>query len=61
MQTTSGPAAEVASGAPKTRKTQIVVVGGGAGGLGLAAKLGRTFGRERFDIILVDRNPTHIW
>ncbi len=43
------------------RKTQIVVVGGGAGGLGLAAKLGRTFGRERFDIILVDRNQTHIW
>jgi NADH dehydrogenase len=43
------------------RKTQIVVVGGGAGGLGLAAKLGRAFGQERFDIILVDRNQTHIW
>jgi NADH dehydrogenase len=61
MQTTRGPAAEAPSGLPKSRKTQIVVVGGGAGGLGLAAKLGRAFGRKRFDIILVDRNPTHIW
>jgi NADH dehydrogenase len=43
------------------RKTQIVVVGGGAGGLGLVARLGKTFGRDRFDIILVDRNQTHIW
>ncbi len=44
-----------------SRKTQIVVVGGGAGGLGLVARLGKTFGREKFDIILVDRNQTHIW
>lgn len=43
------------------KKTQIVVVGGGAGGLGLVARLGKHFGRERFDIILVDRNQTHIW
>jgi NADH:ubiquinone reductase (H+-translocating) len=43
------------------RKTQIVVVGGGAGGLELVARLGRHFGREHFDIILVDRNKTHIW
>jgi len=46
---------------PAVRKTQIVVVGGGAGGLSLVARLGKTFGREKFDIILVDRNPTHIW
>ena len=44
-----------------TRKTQIVVVGGGAGGLELATRLGAHFGRERFDIILVEKNRTHIW
>ncbi len=43
------------------KKTQIVVVGGGAGGLELVAKLGAHFGRREFDIILVDRNSTHIW
>lgn len=42
-------------------KTQIVVVGGGAGGLELVRKLGARFGRERHDIILVERNATHIW
>lgn len=50
---------------PRTRadgkKTQIVVVGGGAGGLELVTKLGAHFPRADFDIILVDRNPTHIW
>lgn len=43
------------------KKTQIVVVGGGAGGLELAARLGKKFGRERYDIILLEKNPTHIW
>ncbi len=43
------------------KKTQIVVVGGGAGGLELVTKLGAKLGRDDFDIILVDRNPTHIW
>ncbi|MEE4153604.1 MAG: NAD(P)/FAD-dependent oxidoreductase [Erythrobacter sp.] len=43
------------------KKTQIVVVGGGAGGLELVRKLGAKFGRERYDIILVDRNSAHIW
>ena len=43
------------------RKTQIVVVGGGAGGLELVAKLGGHLSRHDFDIILVDRNATHIW
>ena len=42
-------------------KTQIVIVGGGAGGLELARRLGSHFGRRNFDIILVDRNRTHIW
>lgn len=43
------------------RKTQIVVVGGGAAGLELATRLGAHFGREHFDIILVEKNRTHIW
>ena len=43
------------------RKTQIVVVGGGAGGLELVRRLGTRFGRERHDIILVEKNRTHIW
>ncbi|MCR9257541.1 MAG: NAD(P)/FAD-dependent oxidoreductase [Alphaproteobacteria bacterium] len=44
-----------------TKKTQIVVVGGGAGGLPLARKLGAKYGRDRHDIILVDRFRSHIW
>jgi NADH:ubiquinone reductase (H+-translocating) len=43
------------------KKTQIVVVGGGAGGLELVTRLGRKFGRKHHDIILVERNRTHIW
>ena len=43
------------------KKTQIVVVGGGAGGLELVTKLGGNLSRDDFDIILVDRNATHIW
>jgi len=43
------------------RKTQIVVVGGGAAGLELATRLGARFGREHFDIILVEKSRTHIW
>lgn len=43
------------------RKTQIVVVGGGAAGLGLVRRLGARFGRKHYDIILVERNRTHIW
>ncbi len=43
------------------QKTQIVVVGGGAAGLGLARKLGAKYPRETHDIILIDRNRTHVW
>lgn len=44
------------------KKTQIVVIGGGAGGLELVASLGRKYGRTgKFDIILVERNRSHIW
>src|SRR5947207_1003019 len=45
----------------EVRKTQIVVVGGGAAGLELATRLGAHFGRRHFDIILVEKNRTHIW
>ena len=42
--------------------TQIVVVGGGAGGLELATKLGRRYRRNPdVDVLLVDRHRTHIW
>jgi NADH:ubiquinone reductase (H+-translocating) len=44
-----------------SKKTQIVVVGGGAGGLALVRKLGAALGTERFDVILVEKNNTHIW
>ncbi|QFS83784.1 NADH dehydrogenase [Roseivivax sp. THAF40] len=44
-----------------TPKTQIVVVGGGAGGLELVRRLGAKYGREKHDIILVDRDRTHVW
>jgi NADH dehydrogenase len=41
---------------------QIVVVGGGAGGLELATRLGDTLGREgRARVTLVDRARTHLW
>ncbi|WP_409526116.1 NAD(P)/FAD-dependent oxidoreductase [Nitrincola sp. MINF-07-Sa-05] len=40
----------------------IIVVGGGAGGLELATRLGRKLGRRnKAEITLVDRNQTHIW
>ncbi len=42
-------------------KCQIVVVGGGAGGLELVRKLGARYGRKSHDIILVEKNRTHIW
>ena len=50
----------MAAGGPQN-KTQIVVVGGGAGGLELVRRLGDRFGRDGYDIILVERNRTHIW
>ncbi|WP_010489708.1 NAD(P)/FAD-dependent oxidoreductase [Pseudomonas sp. S9] len=41
---------------------QIVIVGGGAGGLELATRLGKSLGkRGRAKVILVDANLTHIW
>ncbi|HEX8011201.1 MAG TPA: NAD(P)/FAD-dependent oxidoreductase [Casimicrobiaceae bacterium] len=49
-------------GAPKSALHRIVIVGGGAGGLPLAARLGDTLGRlGRAEIILVDQYATHLW
>lgn len=43
-------------------KQKIVIIGGGAGGLELATQLGNKLGRRsQAEIILVDRNPTHLW
>ena len=41
----------------------FVIVGGGAGGLLLAARLGRKLGRRhgRRRVLLIDRAPIHIW
>ena len=41
---------------------RIVIVGGGAGGLELASRLGKKFGKkQRAEITLVDSSPIHIW
>ncbi|WP_413742645.1 NAD(P)/FAD-dependent oxidoreductase [Sodalis sp. RH15] len=41
---------------------KIVIIGGGAGGLELATRLGNTLGRKRrAQITLVDRNHSHLW
>ncbi len=41
---------------------RIIIVGGGAGGLELATRLGNRLGRkDAARITLVDRSPTHIW
>jgi NADH dehydrogenase len=49
-----------------TKAHRIVIVGGGAGGLELATKLGDRFGSQKsaskkVSIILVDKNRTHLW
>jgi len=46
----------------RNRLHNIVIVGGGAGGLELATRLGRTLGRRKHALItLVDRSRTHLW
>ncbi len=45
-----------------TERHQIVVVGGGAGGLELATGLGNRLGKKRrADVTLIDAARTHIW
>ena len=41
---------------------KIVIVGGGAGGLELATRLGKAYRRDKnISVTLVDKNRTHIW
>ena len=41
---------------------RIVIVGGGAGGLELATRLGDTLGRRgKADVTLIDKSRTHVW
>lgn len=43
-------------------KHKIVIVGGGAGGLELATRLGKKLGKKhKADITLVDETSTHVW
>ncbi|MCA1175308.1 MULTISPECIES: NAD(P)/FAD-dependent oxidoreductase [unclassified Pantoea] len=45
-----------------TSMEKIVIIGGGAGGLELATQLGHKLGRsKKAEIILVDRNHSHLW
>lgn len=44
-----------------TTKHRIVIVGGGAGGLELATRLGDKLGKHKADITLVDTALTHVW
>ena len=44
-----------------SQKIQIVIAGGGVAGLALARRLGARYGRRRHDIVLVEKNRTHIW
>jgi NADH dehydrogenase len=51
-----------AVGLPPPARHRIVIVGGGAGGLPLAARLGDKLGRRGGpEITLVDRYATHLW
>lgn len=45
-----------------TELHQVVIVGGGAGGLELATRLGDCLGRKgKAEITLIDRTRTHVW
>jgi len=45
-----------------TAPQRIVIVGGGAGGLELATRLGDRLGRRKLaEVTLVDRSRTHLW
>src|SRR3954462_4773207 len=47
---------------PQLGKPRIVIVGGGAGGLELATRLGDKYGRKgKLDVTLIERNRTHVW
>ena len=45
-----------------TAKPNILVIGGGAGGLELVARLGRKYGKTgKANVTLIDKSPIHIW
>src|SRR3954465_15604535 len=47
---------------PQSGKPRVVIVGGGAGALELATRLGDKFGRKgKLDVTLIERNRTHVW
>jgi len=44
------------------KENRIVVIGGGAGGLELVVRLARKTRRDKStEVVLVDKNPSHIW
>src|SRR5690348_9036586 len=46
----------------RTDMHRVVIVGGGAGGLELATRLGDRLGRKgRAEVTLIDRSRTHLW
>jgi NADH dehydrogenase len=45
---------------PAATRHRVVIVGGGAGGLELATRLGDRL-RRRVEVTLIDRNRTHVW
>ncbi|MDA8128224.1 MAG: NAD(P)/FAD-dependent oxidoreductase [Betaproteobacteria bacterium] len=47
--------------ATEQRVHEIVIVGGGAGGLELATRLGDRIGKKRANITLIDASPSHLW
>lgn len=67
MRGATAPAAHAqdfrsASSHDATHPHRIVIVGGGAGGLELATQLGNNVGdKGRAQIVLVDRQATHLW
>jgi NADH dehydrogenase len=55
-------ASDAASSPSSTGLHQIVIVGGGAGGLELATRLGDKLGkRGRAEITLIDKTRSHVW
>ncbi|OZA45959.1 MAG: FAD-dependent oxidoreductase, partial [Hydrogenophilales bacterium 17-61-76] len=63
LRVSSGHREKQGNSVEKTQDThEIVIVGGGAGGLELATRLGDKLGRKkRANITLIDASPSHLW